>query len=197
MKDLFLNNSINFIKKNTKYKDDDLELIKYGLEGIYLTLTKTIILIILAIIFNIVKELIFVIIFFNLIRFTAFGAHAEKSSICLITSLILMLGLTLLVFKISINPTIKLIICLLCIIDYILFAPADTVKRPLTNKKKRIIRKIISIITSTIYTVLIINLNNMFFSNTLFIALIIEAIMINPIMYKLFGVPFNNYKRIV
>ena len=195
MKDLFLKNSINFVQKYNLYSDKDIELIKYGLEGLYLTITKTLIIILVSIILGVLKEVIYVLIFFNIIRFTAFGFHASKSSICLITSLLLLIGFTLLFFNIEINYFAKIIICFTCIINYLLFAPADTGKRPLTNKKKRLLRKVFSIITATIYSIIIIFSNNIFISKVLLIALIIEALMINPIMYKLFKMPYNNYKK--
>jgi len=37
----------------------------------------------------------------------------------------------------------------------------------------------------------------MMFSNIILTALILEAILINPLMYKLMGMPYNNYKKIV
>ena len=197
MKDTFLNNSVKFIQKYNKYNENQVELIKYGLEGLYLTITKLFILIIVSLLLNIFKEIIFVILFFNIIRFFAFGAHADKSSICLIASLTLIIGLTFIIFNTNINQILKIIICIVCVIDYLAFAPADTKKRPLTNKKKRIIRKMFSVFVSIIYTILIITVNNSLITNSLFISLIIEALMINPIMYKLIGVPFNNYKKTV
>ena len=53
MKEVFLNKSLNFIlKNNNSYTEDEIEKIKYGLEGLYLTITKLIIILILAWILN-------------------------------------------------------------------------------------------------------------------------------------------------
>ena len=51
MKQKFLSSSINFIiKHNGEYDTkEEIEKLQYGLEGIYLTLTKTILIIILSI----------------------------------------------------------------------------------------------------------------------------------------------------
>ena len=88
MKELFLKNSVTFITKyNPNYTSSDIEKIKYGLEGIYLTITKLIIILVLSIFLNITKEIIFVLLFLNIIRYPAFGVHADKSSTCLITSI--------------------------------------------------------------------------------------------------------------
>ena len=40
MKDLFLNSSINLLQKEYKYDSDTLDKVKYGLEVIYLTITR-------------------------------------------------------------------------------------------------------------------------------------------------------------
>lgn len=195
MKEVFLNNSINLIKKYNTYNETDIEKIRYGLEGIYLTITKLIVILVLSIIFNIFKEIILVLVFLNIIRYPAFGVHADKSSICLITSILLIFGLTLLISKIYISNTIKIILCIICTMDYLIFAPADTIKRPLTNAKKRKYRKIASVILSVVYSIAILLINTRIISNTLLISLVIEAIMINPLTYKALKMPYNNYKN--
>ena len=198
MKELFLKKSVEFITKyNKKHSEDDIEKIKYGLEGIYLTITKLVIIFLIAIIFNFFKELLIMLVFFNIIRFPAFGFHADKSITCLIISTTILLGLTYLMINISVSLFNKVVISLLCLLTYILFAPADTVKRPLTNVKKRRYRKLASIIGALLYIAMIILIKNTTISNLILTALIVESIMINPIMYKLFNMPFNNYKKMV
>ena len=43
MKNLFLNNSISFLKKYNDYSEEEIEKLMYGLEGLYLTITKLVI----------------------------------------------------------------------------------------------------------------------------------------------------------
>ena len=60
MKKKFLNNSMREIKsKFPEYDDNKLDEIEYGLEAIYIVLTKTIVIFALAIILNIFKEVFF------------------------------------------------------------------------------------------------------------------------------------------
>ena len=197
MKEIIVNNSLNLIiKNNPKYSNEEIEKLKYGLEGIYLTITKTIIILILSVILGITKNVIMILILFNIIRYFAFGFHAEKSSHCLIFSSILFIGLPFLIFNLKPNNTITLIIAIMCTMVITIFAPADTKKRPLPNKKKRIIRKTISTIIAIIYTIATITFKGNF--KYLFLsALIIQAININPITYKIFKQPFNNYKSYI
>ena len=43
MKKLIINYVMNLIEKNGNYNEEKLAIIKYGLEGLYLTITKLII----------------------------------------------------------------------------------------------------------------------------------------------------------
>lgn len=195
MKKRFLSTTVNFLKKYNEYTDEEIKKLNYGLEGLYLTLTKIVVIILLAFLLGIFKEVILILIFFNIIRFTGFGFHANKSWECLILSTSYFIIIPIIFLNINLSEFIKLIICLICIISYLLFAPADTVKRPLPNKKKRIIRKTFTVIIGIIYTTLIFIFPKL--STVLLSALVIQAIIINPLLYKLFGQPYNNYKNYI
>lgn len=196
MKKKLINSSIKNIKKfKPNLTDEDLEIIEYGLEGTYLTITKLIIILVLSIILHIFKEVLLTILFYNIIRFSAFGIHATKSSYCLISSLILFIIGPSLAIYLHINLILKIVLSIMCIICIILYAPADTVKRPLINKKKRTRFKIISIISSLILTSLVIIFNKLVISNIILLGLIEATILILPVTYNLFGLPYNNYKQ--
>lgn len=197
MKELFLNHTINFIAANQDgLSDEEREKLSYGLEGIYLTITKMIIILLIALLLGFLKEFIISLILFNIIRFPGFGFHASKSIVCLISSTVLILGLPYLFSNIEISLNIKTILCIISIITFIIFAPADTHKRPLTNKKKRTIRKISTCLLALIYSAIIIIFNNYEISNLFLAALMIEMILVSPIMYLLFGESYNNYKKV-
>ena len=195
MKDNFLKTNINFITKYFNYSDEDLEKISYGLEGIYLTITKLIVLIVLSLILGIFKEAIITLLLFNIIRYTGFGFHAETSFECLILSIVLFVLVPFILIKINLANSLIYLISSLCIISYLLYAPADTPKRPLLNKKKRLIRKILTVLIGLIYILLIYLFNNSFIKELLLSSLIIEAIIINPLTYKIFRQSYNNYKN--
>lgn len=187
---------MNNIKKNQpKKNEEELEIIEYGLEAIYLTFTKIIIILLLSIVLDIFKETLLMILFYNVIRLFAFGLHAKNSTTCLITSLILFIGGTYLAIYVNIPIELKFILSITCIILIIIYAPADTEKRPLMNVKKRKRFKILSTITSLIITFLIIYFNDNYLSNFMLIGMIESTIMILPITYKLYGLPYNNYKN--
>lgn len=196
MKNKVLNKTVHFLSKYQNYSDEDIEKLKYGLEGIYLTLTKMIIILILSIILKIWKEVIAILLLFNIIRYFGFGVHAGKSSECLISSIICFIVIPYIFINISLTEKEIILIGIISLIIFLLFAPADTIKRPLKNKKKRIIRKIVTIIITIIYILISICINNPTISLVLTTSVIIEAIMVNPLTYKLLNQPFNNYKNV-
>lgn len=185
---------LNIKNNNNNLTEEKLEIIEYGLESLYLTFTKIIIILILSIILGIFKETLLMILFYNVIRLFAFGLHAKNSIACLITSLILFIGGTYLSIYLDIDIIVKLILSTICIILIIIYAPADTEKRPLINSKKRKKFKILSIITSIIMTSLIIYFDDNYISNFMLIGFIEATIMILPITYKIYKLPYNNYK---
>lgn len=196
MKKKIINSCIKFIKTNNKeLNKEQIEIIEYGLESIYLTITKIVVIILLSLILNIFKETILMILFYNVIRFFAFGLHTKNSSACLFTSISLFIIGAYLAIYLKISIIIKIILSIVSLILIIIYAPADTEKRPLINKKKRKKFKILSIITSTIMTLLIIFLKDNYITNLMFVGFVEATIMILPITYKLYGVSYNNYKN--
>lgn len=194
MKEVFLNQSIKFITQYQEYDTFELAKLRYGLEGLYLTITKMIVLVCLALILNIFKEVMLVIVLFNIIRYTGFGFHAEKSWHCLLISSFNFIGIPYVLLQISFSNITTIIICGVCLIHYLLFAPADTKKRPLKNKRKRLIRKVLTISIGLSYTILIWVLHSDYWTSILLSVLIIQMIVISPATYKIFHQPYNNYK---
>ena len=184
----------NIIKQYPKYSKDKVDEIMYGVEGIYLTITKTIIISLIALILGVFKELIFLLISFNFIRLFAFGMHANKSWICLLFSSTLFLGGAYLCKILVIPKNILITLFLIVLLIISIYAPSDTVKRPLIKKKRRIIFKILSIAVVIIYFILTLIIKNNLFINAIIIGLIIECILILPTTYMIFKMPYKNYK---
>lgn len=198
MKRKILKALMSNIKKNkSDLNEEQLEIIEYGLEGLYLTIIKIIIILLLAIVLDILKETVLMIIFYNVTRFFTFGLHAKTSTACLITSLLLFIGGTYLATYLQIPLIVKIILSVICLILICIYAPADTEKRPLINPKKRKRFKIQSIIISIIMGTLIIYLNDSYISNFMVIGQLEAVIMILPITYKAFDLPYNNYKSYI
>ena len=195
MKDRILNKCMNSVKeKYPDYNQDKLDEIEYGLEAIYLTFTKVIVIFSIAYILGVLKELIIVLLFYNLLRTTAFGMHAKKSWHCYLISISVFVGGAMLCKYININVYVKLVLSSIAFICMILYAPADTYKRPLINSKKRKIYKIGSIFISLVYIIFIFIFKDNVISNYLFMGLLAASMMIHPVTYRVFQLPYNNYK---
>jgi accessory gene regulator B len=197
MKDYILNNCMEIISKNKDYNKTKLAEIKYGLETLYLTFSKIIIIVAIAIVLNIVKELIIFLLIFNIIRAPSFGIHASKSWICLLSSTITFIGLPLIMKIVNLNIQTKIIIGIISVIGISLFSPADTHKRPIVNKKRRTIYKILSTSIAITYISLSIVIKDNYISNCFLHATLLQNILISPITYKLFKMPYNNYKTYI
>ena len=193
MKKKFLDSSIDLIKKNNNYSEEQLEIIRYGLEGLYLTITKAIVIFGIALVLGIFKEVLLLLVTYNIVRSQAFGIHASKSSYCLISSTITFIGGALFCKYIVLPLWIMIVCSIICNICLFLYAPADTYRRPIVNARKRKRFKIISSFLGIIYTILIIVFNSNI-SNYLLIGMFCSVIMILPITYKIFKLPYNNYK---
>ena len=196
MKKKLLDYCMKLVKnKHPEYNDEKLSIIVYGLEGLYLTFSKIILIVVLGILLGKIKQVLLLLILYNLVRFSAFGLHAKKSSHCLFISLSLFIGGVYICEFLMIPYILKILISIICIFLIYKYAPADTEKRPLINKRKRKIYKTISVITSAIFSIFIVIYNNYIISNYLLIALVEATLMILPISYQLLDLPYDNYKR--
>lgn len=196
MKERFIKSTVNFLKRYNNYSNEEIKKLQYGLEGIYLTITKTLIILFLSLLLGILPEVIIVLILFNIIRYFLFGFHAEKSFECLILSIFNFILIPFVLLQINTSLFVKLTICVLSLLCFLVFAPADTPKRPLKNKKKRIIRKVFTILIGIIYTLFVIVFKNHYMADLIVSSLIISVIVVNPLTYMIFGQTYNNYKRI-
>ena len=196
MRNKIVSKIMKYIKKNKNITIEEEEKMIYGLESIYILVTKLIIIFAIALILGIFKEMLLFLLIFNGVRAFAFGMHASKSWICLIISSISFLGIPYLC-KILVLPNIaKIISGLLFVLLIYKYSPADTINRPIINKKLRKKYKILSTIISVFYVILSLFVNN-YISNCLLFGLLLEIIFISPITYKIFKLPYNNYLKYV
>lgn len=198
IKKLFLKYSNNLILTNyPDYDETKMEEIRYGLEAVYLSITKVVVILFITFLLGIFKEAVLLLLLFNGLRSFAFGIHASKSWMCWVSSSILFIGFPYLCIYSSFPLIIHYIIIGLTLITFIIYAPADTVKRPLIKKNRRIKFKILTIIISIIYIILFFRIDSIVIKNMITCAMLIEAVLIHPLTYKVFKLPYNNYKRYV
>ena len=195
MKEVFINNAMNLIHKYyPNYSEEKLAELKYGLLGLYLMITKSIIIFGIAIYLNIFKELLIFTVIYNILRAPSFGMHASKSWICLVSSASIFIFSTYLSAKILISINIKIIFGIIGILLMYKNSPADTAKKPIVSPKRRRIYKNISTLIAIIFVITSIVIDNNFLSNSFILSLLLQNIMIAPTTYKIFGETYDNYK---
>lgn len=194
MKEKFINSSINFISKYQECDDLKLKRLKYGLEGIYSLIVKISVVILISIITKTLTETLLFILFYAGIRTFSFGWHAKSNIACWITTLLIYNVILYFIINIDYPIYIGYIILGISLISMLLWAPADTPKRPLIRKKQRLKSKILSIIVLLLYTIIYMTINSNPLKNIILYALLVQTILINPITYKITNTRFNNYK---
>lgn len=193
MKEVIINKAINNIQKYNNYSNTKIKEIKYGLESIYLTTFKIIVIMLINTLIGTIKELLLIFLFYGLLRLMGFGLHAKKSSHCWISSLLMFVILPNIAKKLLVPKTIQIVLSLIGLIFLSIYAPADTKKRPLINKTKRIKYKVLTILITISYILYIIFTKNVYINNILTISILIQAFLVLPLSYKLFGLEYNNY----
>lgn len=179
------------------YNNSKLDEIKYGLESIYLSLTKVVVILFITFLLGIFKEAILVLLFFNILRSTAFGLHASKSWMCWVSSSILFIGIPYLCIYSNLPNFIHYLMICLSIVCFMIYAPADTKKRPLVRKNRRIKFKLLTLVFSIIYIILFFNTDSIFIKNVITITMTLEAVLIHPLTYRVFNLPYKNYESYV
>lgn len=197
MKDLIIGKQLNVIKKYNNFDDDKLAVIKYGLESIYILITKTIIILLVSYLLGLLKQTVVFLVCYNFIRIPSFGLHATKSWICLVSSLLIFIILPFICTVITIPMYLKIIIGLIGLAFIIKNAPADTYKRPIISKKRRMFFKVCSSIVTIAMILFSLFIEDQFLANSLLFSIILQCFMISPTVYKFFKLPYNNYKRYV
>ena len=198
MKKFIMNHAMHVVKGvYPDYDDDKLDEIRYGLEAIYLSLSKTIVILLVTLMLGIFKEAVIVLLFFNFLRMFAFGIHAKKSWQCWISSSIIFIGIPYLCIYTELSNIYYYILIGFSVLNFLLYAPADTVKRPLVKKHRRIKFKVLTLIVSLIYIILFFNTNNIFIKNTIVYTMLLEVVLIHPLTYRVFKLPYKNYERYV
>lgn len=194
MKEKIVNSVTNFITKNKNCDDRQIKIIKYGLSGMYSLITKLAVVVVLVILTDTFIEFLTLLIAYILLRSFSFGLHASSSLLCWIVTIPIYVGGSLLVKFFLIPIYISYIIWIFAFVSFILWAPADTPKRPLIRAKQRKIQKIKTCIIAIIYLIILILVDNQVIINSITYALLIQTIMINPAVYWITKTPFNNYK---
>ena len=189
MRKKILSSFENWLKKSGNYNNVKIEEIIYGVEAIYVLVTRTILFLIINIFLGTLKEFFLFLFFYSIIRSFSYGFHAKSSFVCIILSSFGFVLVPYLSKFVVFSLEFKIFFLIISLISFILWSPADTENKPIVSKALRLKLKIASIIVLLLYSIIIIK----FDSSLLLLILILQSIFISPIMYYLFNSKYRNY----
>lgn len=193
MKEKFIVSIVNLAKRNKEYSNEDVEVMRYALEGIYLTFTKILVITLIACLLGLFKEYMWFVILYIPLRSVSFGWHANTTKECWVVSILVFILIPYIFSIITINEITKIILLTFSILVFALYSPADTKKRPIVNKKRRLLFKVVSLIITLVYCCYSFKHSNLI-SNLMIASLLYQSLLINPLIYKITHQEFNNYK---
>lgn len=194
MKEVFVNHTLNYLINNNACSEKQVNIFRYTLESLYSFITKMAVVLLLSAILGTLKITLLSLLLYSLLRGFSFGIHATKNIYCWITTLSVYIFLPLFIKYIVFSNSILIIGNVIGILSILLWAPADTPKRPLLNRKKRIVNKLLSIFIALIFVLFNLFIQNQNFREIISFILLMNALCICPLTYKIFHIPYNNYK---
>lgn len=193
MKEKFIVSIVNLAKRKKEYTEEEVAIMRYALEGIYLTFTKILVITLIAALLGLFKEYIWFVLLYTPIRSVSFGWHANTTKECWVVSILAFILIPYIFSIITINEITKIILLTFSILGFALYSPADTKKRPIVNKKRRLMFKVASLIITLVYCCYSFKHSNLI-SNLMIASLLYQSLLINPLIYKITHQEFNNYK---
>lgn len=181
-------------KEMPEVDDERAEVIMYGLQNIIGELPKGIIILIIAYILGIFKLTVISILIIAPYRCVSGGVHMKTHIGCIIYTLLLYSGSSLLGKYIVLTGNVKIMLAIaiwiFCMIMIKLYAPADTENLPILRKKERKQKQILSYIIITSEILIAIFIKNTTISGIIIFGDLIQTLTITRIAYK---VTHNKY----
>lgn len=181
-------------KEMPEVDDERAEVIMYGLQNIIGELPKGIIILIIAYILEIFKLTVISILIIAPYRCVSGGVHMKTHIGCIIYTLLLYSGSSLLGKYIVLTGNVKIMLAIaiwiFCMIMIKLYAPADTENLPILRKKERKQKQILSYIIITSEILIAIFIKNTTISGIIIFGDFIQTLTITRIAYR---VTHNKY----
>ena len=176
-------------KEMPEVDDERAEVIMYGLQNIIGELPKGIIILIIAYILGIFKFTVISILIIAPYRCVSGGVHMKTHIGCIIYTLLLYSGSSLLGKYIVLTGNVKIMLAIaiwiFCMIMIKLYAPADTEDVPIISPKIRKQKQILSYISFIIGLLIASLINNNIISNIIIFGYLMQTCMITRLAYKL------------
>ncbi len=176
-------------KEMPEIDDERAEVIQYGLQNIIGEVPKIFLLLIIAFLLQMLKEVLFMFVALLLYRGASGGFHLKTHLGCILGTTLFYCGIVFLSQNIVLDQTIKYIIIgigwVFGMIMIKLYAPADTENVPILSKKDRRKKQIIAYITFSIGLIAAIFIQNSVISNILIFGNLLQTLTITKVAYRL------------
>jgi len=179
----------DFLARNSEKEyrpgSDDYEILRYGLAVIYYTITKTILLLAVAVALNILPYTLAFMAVFGGLRMYARGLHLKSNFGCTVLGFAnYMVGIYISI-HFDIGLLLTVIIYLICVSLNAIYAPSPTENSPISESEKLPLKFKTIIIMGGLFIVMLVIGNNAY-RNIILMATVIETLHILPITYKIF-----------
>ncbi|GAB6107173.1 accessory gene regulator B family protein [Fusibacter bizertensis] len=169
--------------------------LKYGIEMFYLSFSKLIAVLVVSILLGTFWETVITLVSYNFIRQKSQGLHAKSSLKCLISSMTFFVILPWMVVHVDIYPYISMAAAMAIPVIAYLYAPSDTQKKPIVQKKVRERLKKDAIVRSFIIVGLTLIVPSATVKFLLVMGAYIALLYVLPITYKIMKEERNNYEK--
>lgn len=165
-----------------RYDPKHAKRILYGIEALYINITKVLVVILISCLTNYTSELILLLLFCSILKKYSYGVHMKSAWACLLLSICLYNLFPIIANNYNLFQ--KLVIGMLSIMSMILFAPATTRKgRNIDQKERKALKKSSTIIAMILC--LVSTINKTYIGDILVNTLFIQSIIVNLITFLL------------
>lgn len=167
--------------------------VQYGVAVFIYNLYKFPLIFLFAYLLGILKYAVVSFLSFGFIRTWASGLHARTSLTCLISSMIILIGIPLLSLQATVSTAVIIFLFSYSLLLVLYFAPADTEERPIASMKLRKKLKMGAMVSLMVLFMLTFFVSPVY-SNIITLSVLVECMLITPLFYRIFNKRYNNYK---
>lgn len=190
MIDALSNKITNALTQSMKDVDEEkAEVINYGLNILIYQVLLTGIIFVLALITGIFKYVLISVVVYASIRIFAGGAHARTRIQCSISSIFTFMLIPVVSMYLQFDSLIPaVVIFAINLVAVYIYAPADTLERPIISKQIRTRQKVKSIVlvTAIFIVSLVVRHFDILMYNIVVITSLFPSFMLTPMAYKLY-----------
>ena len=173
-----------FIVKNDD--DADFEVLAYGYGLIVSGIVNYTVMIVSAVIFGVILEMLIAIATYITMRLTIGGVHANSRLLCFVTYASALYASIFLSFVVNMSGVAIAALYGFNVALLVLYAPSDTVEQPIV--KRHLLRKILGVVFLSLFAaVSMLGWDIRVIANILLFVPTITCVFLHPIVYRIFS----------